>query len=310
MSRLVVMNFRKMELGIIDWVAAFHGLFAGMTQTEVQRLNVLKGFQGLAAPQNLRTRSPLPRIFLNPIDGVSTDVLRRRPQRAYSRYRLSPGFKGGSRTMAELLTEVLVWVEGAARLAVPAIALLGAVYTLLQYQRVKRWRAGDLAVTEELAFACRALDWGTGPLIVPERYRPLLERIPEGQKDPTPMERGAIMQQNPELLARAVQVYLAINPETEPAGLIYRYCFDKLFAHLADVHRLVASNQIKLADLAGLKYWLERIAIYEYAPAGIAKNEVFRPFLNHQPFGYRGVINVGERLGVPGWIKNGYSTMV
>jgi hypothetical protein len=39
---------------------------------------------------------------------------------------------------------------------------------------------GDLAAAlmqklesdEELAFACQALDWGTGPIMVPERYGP------------------------------------------------------------------------------------------------------------------------------------------
>src|SRR5882757_7722820 len=94
------------------------------------------------------------------------------------------------------LTMVPAWVEVVAKLAVPILAFVGAVYTALQYERAKRWRAGDLATTlmtqletdDELAFVCRVLDWGVGPLIVPERYRPLLEDIPEDKKSPTPMQ--------------------------------------------------------------------------------------------------------------------------
>jgi hypothetical protein len=208
------------------------------------------------------------------------------------------------------MTDLPVWAEYVSKLGVSSIALLGAVYTARQYQRAKRWRAGDLAATliaqletdEELAFACRALDWGVGPLVVPKRYWSLLERVPE-KKNPTPAERGEIMQQDCDLMARAVRVGLAVNPDTEPGGLVYRYCFDKLFAHLANVHRLLLSDQITLQDLDGLKYWLQRIAVFEYPPAGTAENQVFQPFLEHAPYGYRGVIDLGERLGVPGWLK-------
>jgi hypothetical protein len=161
----------------------------------------------------------------------------------------------------------------------------------------------QLETDDELAFACRAIDWGVGPLVVPERYRALVEGIPEGKKNPTPAERGEIVIQKPELMARALRVYLAIDPENEPVGLIYRYCFDKLFNHLANVHRLLNEKQLNLQDLERLRYWLERIAIYEYCPPGVERHEVFQPFLEHEPFGYRGVIDLGERLGASGWVK-------
>ncbi len=215
--------------------------------------------------------------------------------------------------MADLsqATQVRLWLDQLSQLAVPIIALFGAAYTAREYGRSKRWRAGDLAVSviaqletdSDLAFACRAIDWGVGPMIVPERYRPLLEKTAEGQMKPTPVERGEVMRHNPELMARAVQVNLAIDPETEPGGLIYRYCFDKLFAHLANVYRLLETEQVKLYELEGLKYWLERIAVYEYPPPGTEGDRVFQPFLEHEPYGYRGVIYLGERLGVAGWIK-------
>jgi hypothetical protein len=203
--------------------------------------------------------------------------------------------------------QVPVWIEVMSKLAVPSIALLGAVYTALQYGRAKRCKAGDLAVTligqlekdEELTLACRAIDWGAGPLVVPQRYRALLER-----GELSPVDRGEVMKQDPDLMARAVKVGLAIDPETEPGGLVYRYCFDKLFAHLANIHRLWKADQLKLDDLSELRYWLKRIAVYEYPPPGIAGNQVFQPFLEHEPFGYQGVIELGQRLGVSGWVKS------
>ncbi|WP_439923637.1 hypothetical protein [Nitrobacter sp. JJSN] len=204
-----------------------------------------------------------------------------------------------------------IWFEAISKLAIPSIAIVGAIYTALQFQRAKRWRAGDLAITliaqletdEELAFACRAIDWGLGPLVVPERYRPLVENVPAGKKDPNPTERGEVVLQEPDLMWRALRVYLAISPKTEPTGLIYRYCFDKLFNHLANVHRLLMEKQVELNDLERLKYWLERIAAYEYCPPGKEKHEMFQPFLEFEPFGYRGVIDLGEQLGVGGWVK-------
>lgn len=209
------------------------------------------------------------------------------------------------------LAQLPSFIEEFSKLAVPAIALLGAIYTVRQYWRAQRWRAGDLAFTlvsqletdDELAFACRVIDWGVGPLIVPKRYRPLLEKVATDTKNPTPIERGEVLQQDRPLMARALKVYLAIDPENEPAGLIYRYCFDKLFNHLANVNRLLAAGQIELEDIRGLKYWLERIAVYEYPPPGVTAQQVFQTFIEYEPFGYRGVIDLGEKLEVPGWIS-------
>lgn len=212
---------------------------------------------------------------------------------------------------ASQIASVPIWVETLSKLAIPAIAFVGAIYTVRQFQRARRWRAGDLAVAmisqletdDELAFACRAIDWGVGPLIVPKRYRVLVESKPEDEKNPTPAERGEIVIQTPELMVRALRVQLSIDPEAEPIGLVYRYCFDKLFDHLANVNRLLIEQQLNLKDLERLRYWLKRIAIYEYCPPGVKKHEVFQPFLEHEPYGYRGVIDLGERLGVVGWVK-------
>src|SRR3954451_23189610 len=92
--------------------------------------------------------------------------------------------------MAQQVAYVPVWVEWVSKLATPIVALFAAIYTGLQYERIKRWRVKDLAAQlvgqlttdDELAFACQVLDWGIGPMIVPARYRPLLSRVPADPK--------------------------------------------------------------------------------------------------------------------------------
>ena len=186
------------------------------------------------------------------------------------------------------------------------IAVSGAVLAWSQYRRAQDWRAGDLAARyvkdlterEDLAFACYVLDWGVGPLIVPTRYRCLLEKAKNGA---TPADRGEVVEFSAQLLVKALKVRLSFDTEKETAGLIYRYCFDALFGHLAEVHRLLEAGQVSLADLTGFRYWLERVARYGYARNYARAEEVFQPFLRHEPFGYLPVIELGRKLGVDGW---------
>lgn len=202
----------------------------------------------------------------------------------------------------------MVDIEGLSKFGTLMVAAAGATYTALQYRRLKRWRAGDLAANlvsqletdEELSFCCKALDWGIGPLLVPKRYQSLLEVAAAANEKATPLQRGEVMKQNRDLLYRALRPRLAIDVETERAGLVYRYCFDRFFGHLTNIYRLLDTRQIKKSELDGLRYWLERVAKYEYPPPGIQGEEVFQPFL--APFGYTGVIKLGKRLGVGNWI--------
>ena len=167
------------------------------------------------------------------------------------------------------------WVEWVSKLATPLIALIAAGYTALQYKQTRKWRAKDLAARlvdqlstdDELAFACQALDWGVGPMVVPARYRPLLFRSPADPDNPTSEERGEIMGHDPAaFMAKALEGTLAPGLKDQPAGLIYRYCFDKLFSHLANINRLRMDGQVKIKDLDSLKYWIRKIADYRYGP--------------------------------------------
>ena len=78
---------------------------------------------------------------------------------------------------------VPTWVEIVNKLAPPSIAAISAFYVFLQYKRAQRWKSTDLAAAllekldtdPALALACQALDWGVGPLIIPDQYRPLFD---------------------------------------------------------------------------------------------------------------------------------------
>jgi hypothetical protein len=177
------------------------------------------------------------------------------------------------------------------------IAAVGAFFVYRQYTRAQEWRRGDLATSlmkelesnDELAFACISLDWGTGPLVVPTRYRPLVEQMSSGS--------GAVLQHSPEILALALEPYLNEETEKSAQGLIYRHCFVKLFSHLDNIARLLVSKQIRRADLDGLEYWLKQLSNYQYAPAN--GEEVFQRAL--AVFEYPRIPALGRLLQVDNW---------
>ena len=186
------------------------------------------------------------------------------------------------------------------------VAAFVALYVYRQYRRAQDWRKGDLAAAlmqklesdEELAFACQALDWGTGPIMVPERYRPMMKRFD--------MPHEAVLDHSPYVMAQALEPIL--NPETlqSAQGLIYRHCFIKLFNHLENISRLAASRQVAIDGLDGLDYWLSRIAKYESAPGNRSHEGIFQPAL--AVFGYHKIPELGRKLGVTDWsVHDGYN---
>lgn len=205
--------------------------------------------------------------------------------------------------------ETRFWLHVLSKSSVPLIAFSGAVYTALQFQRAKRWRAGDLAqellsdlsVDDELAFACQAIDWGIGPLIVPARHRPIMWTIAVDPAHPTPRELGEVIDHDVKIMAAALQVQLPPASLNNPLYLVYRYSFDKLFTHLSYVNTLIERKQIAVADLEGFKYWLIRIAVYEYPPYPMTGEQMFQRFLTYPYFLYSGVAELGKKLGVKGW---------
>lgn len=176
------------------------------------------------------------------------------------------------------------------------IAAFGAFYVYLQYRRAHDWRKGDLAAAllarlesdDELAFACQALDWGVGPIIVPKRYAPLMKRFGEDE---------AVLDHDPKVMALALEPDLNEATLKSARGLVYRHCFIKLFNHLENVNRLLASRQVEADGVRDLDYWLRRLASYTYAPGD--RDQTFQPAIAR--FGYHGIPLLGRSLGVETW---------
>jgi hypothetical protein len=179
------------------------------------------------------------------------------------------------------------------------IAAVGAFLVYLEYTRQKHWRTSDLASSlmrelesnDELAFACLSLDWGVGSLIVPERYRPLMRMCADDD---------AVVQHSPRVMAVALEPMLNAETLEHPPGLICRHCFVKLFNHLDNIGRLLASKQIGRADLDGLDYWLRQLSNYQYAELAERDGaQVFQPAL--AAFNYPRIPALGRELGVNDW---------
>lgn len=202
-------------------------------------------------------------------------------------------------TLAFGITDIIAKLGPLVAAVSAIIAAFGALYVYRQYRRAQEWRKGDLAAAlmdrlesdEELAFACQALDWGTGPIMVPERYRPLMKRFN--------MPEEAVLDHTPHILAAALEPILNAETLQSAQGLIYRHCFIKLFNHIENISRLVASNQVTIDDLDGLHYWLRLIASYDYAPLGCSHQEIFQPAV--AVFGYHRIPELGRKLGVMDW---------
>jgi len=191
---------------------------------------------------------------------------------------------------------VPVWVDIVDKLVTPAIAAISAAYAYLQYRRAKRWKASDLAIhlvgeldrDPALALACQALDWGVGPLLVPERYQAFFHVDIAGALPNT-------MDHDPAVLARALEPKLNRETLQDPKGLVYRHCFIRLFEHFDNINRLLDQGQLVESDLRALTYWLRHLRNYPYAPKGSDPGTIFFPAL--EDWHFQGVIRLADRLG-------------
>lgn len=193
--------------------------------------------------------------------------------------------------------DVPIWVEMLNKLATPSIAAVSALYVYLQYKRAQRWKANELAANllgkletdPALSLACQALDWGVGPLLIPERYRPLFTRDAAG-------EYPGVMQHDTSVLQLALEPSLNDCTLKDPRGLVYRHCFIKLLSHLDNIFNLLKSGQVLKEDLSDLKYWLGELCDYRYAPASTKGTDVFQPALG--AWGYTNVTKLAKELDV------------
>lgn len=153
-----------------------------------------------------------------------------------------------------------------------------------EHQSAERWRRTEFAAAllerlssdEDLAFCARAIDWGVGPLLLPQKYRSL---FPLGTVK---------CDHDWKQFAEAVTIQL--GPRwNEPEQLTYRYCFDSFAAYLETVQRHIELRNVELSHLIGLRYYLDCVfdaAYYATVPEsqrlpGVTTRSVFRPFLEH-----------------------------
>src|SRR4051812_30762731 len=83
--------------------------------------------------------------------------------------------------------------------------------------------------------------------------------------DPSPLAtrpEDAVLEHDVAVMMAALVPHLSPDTLASAKGLIYRQCFIKLFNHLENIGRLLASHQVAASGLDGLEYWLARIASY------------------------------------------------
>jgi hypothetical protein len=156
------------------------------------------------------------------------------------------------------------------------VAAVAALAGLAQYRKAEAWKRAQftagflkqLSTDEELIFACKAIDWGLGPLIIPEKYRPLFTN------------REVVITHNWDDLANALKPNIDINVITNPKQLIYRYSVDALLDYFDQSRKFIELNLVRLHDLASLGYYAALIRYPIYYHGTTAPKDVFGSFVN------------------------------
>jgi hypothetical protein len=164
------------------------------------------------------------------------------------------------------MPEVLAYVGGGAALIAAGVH----VYNALRAERWKRTELGsrflrELGTDQELVFACRALDWYTGRLTVPENLRPL-------------MSGEAPFDHDRRVLRNAMKVGLGGAAMAADARLqIYRTTMDRLLSWMCLLANALDRKLFKTDDVEVARYWVSKVAAsrflhpfirsYNYAPS-------------------------------------------
>jgi len=135
------------------------------------------------------------------------------------------------------------------------VAAGGLYFTAISYREGQKWKRAELArqlverlsTDDELAFCTRALDWGIGPLVIPQKHRPLF-----------PDDR-IVMEHDLDVLRDALHPGL-LPGWREPEALTYRHSFDAFFTYLLRVADQVTSEHVSKEQLVGLDYYLDLVA--------------------------------------------------
>jgi hypothetical protein len=174
--------------------------------------------------------------------------------------------------------------------AATAIAYIGAFaglvaggVALFNAHKAVRWKRAELASAylkdlqsnQELVFACRALDWNGGYLVVPEQLRPLL-----------PEEAKSILH-DPSALRKAMSKDLTVRDmEGDPRLQLYRTALDSLLSWLSLVDNALERNLFSASDIRDVGYLVRQVAqrqwlldfikMFGYEPAMLRLQNAFR----------------------------------
>jgi hypothetical protein len=160
-------------------------------------------------------------------------------------------------------------------------AIIVGIIGLRQYYKSERWKRAEFAIQQVAAlstdstfsFCCRAIDWGVGPLIIPDKYRALFR---EGQ---TTIEHDWFV------MAKALRPSLHPDwalPDKKEQFLLYRYAFDDFFAYLDTLAMYEQLRVVKPADLSPLDTYFQQLVHPKYWKgqlADVASDQVFGDFI-------------------------------
>src|SRR5215469_1247932 len=136
------------------------------------------------------------------------------------------------------------------------VGLVGGGVALFNSWKAVRWKRAELAnnylkdlnTNEELVFACRALDWKGGRLVVPANLRPLLSDKADSIIHDYSMMKSAM---RPDLLITEMEKDSRIQ--------LYRTAMDALLSWLSLVASALDRNLFVADDVDVVGYWVFQI---------------------------------------------------
>lgn len=176
-----------------------------------------------------------------------------------------------------------VQIEVGATIAA-VVAAVGGLAALWQYVLAARWKRAEFSVAQvrllatepTLAFCCRAIDWGVGPLIIPEKYRVMFPSQPP--------EARETVAHDWKLMAAALRPTLdgpSFAGERQAQFLLYRYAFDELFGYLDAIATYRRYGVVTEEDIGPINDYVRQLRhpLYWYGQIpGLAAEQVFGDF--------------------------------
>lgn len=150
-------------------------------------------------------------------------------------------------------------------------AIVGGGVALFNARKAVQWKRAELAsnyikeftANQQLVFACRALEWNGGRLVVPDQLRPLLH------------DDSKVIIHDKTVLEHSLAPDISIaDIQEDPRLQIYRTAVDGLLSWLNLIDNAFERNLFKPEDVSEIGYWVQLIEEAKYV----------EPFIN--AFGY------------------------